>query len=476
MNSPSGTKPGDVLVKKPRVSETPPTEFVVSERRIRARTFSSPMLLIIIFIVLISIGTLCLMAPFAHYEDSFGGFLVALFTATSAVTVTGLVVVETSSNWTMGGQLVIMVLMFVGGLGFMALAAFLLTILGQRISMAQSLLIRETFSRDQLGGLQRLSVAIVITAVSIQIFGFLAFFSRFIFIYEPGEALWQSLFLAVSGFNNAGIFIFPEKAGLLAHQGDFVLLAILGILILLGTLSFWVVSDLILKRKFRLYTLVTKIVLIMTVSLIIVAGIFIYVSEGSNELTLGSLSTPHKIAISLFEGISGRTAGFTTINYEFARPATDLFMSLMMFVGGATASVAGGIKVTTFFIILMSIYILIRERAYLTVFDREIDELTIRRSYAILVISTGFVFLCTLGLAITNSGILLRDILFESFSAFGTVGLSTGITDQLTPIGQVIVILTMLIGRVGPLIIGLKMVPNRDANNYRNAVEPVTIG
>tara|TARA_B100001013_G_scaffold48466_1_gene25419 strand:- start:443 stop:1873 length:1431 start_codon:yes stop_codon:yes gene_type:complete len=476
MNSPSGTKPGDVLVKKPRVSETPPTEFVVSERRIRARTFSSPMLLIIIFIVLISIGTLCLMAPFAHYEDSFGGFLVALFTATSAVTVTGLVVVETSSNWTMGGQLVIMVLMFVGGLGFMALAAFLLTILGQRISMAQSLLIRETFSRDQLGGLQRLSVAIVITAVSIQIFGFLAFFSRFIFIYEPGEALWQSLFLAVSGFNNAGIFIFPEKAGLLAHQGDFVLLAILGILILLGTLSFWVVSDLILKRKFRLYTLVTKIVLIMTVSLIIVAGIFIYVSEGSNELTLGSLSTPHKIAISLFEGISGRTAGFTTINYEFARPATDLFMSLMMFVGGATASVAGGIKVTTFFIILMSIYILIRERAYLTVFDREIDELTIRRSYAILVISTGFVFLCTLGLAITNSGILLRDILFESFSAFGTVGLSTGITDQLTPIGQVIVILTMLIGRVGPLIIGLKMVPNRDVNNYRNAVEPVTIG
>ena len=476
MNSPSGTKPGDVLVKKPRVSETPPTEFVVSERRIRARTFSSPMLLIIIFIVLISIGTLCLMAPFAHYEDSFGGFLVALFTATAAVTVTGLVVVETSSNWTMGGQLVIMVLMFVGGLGFMALAAFLLTILGQRISMAQSLLIRETFSRDQLGGLQRLSVAIVITAVSIQIFGFLAFFSRFIFIYEPGEALWQSLFLAVSGFNNAGIFIFPEKAGLLAHQGDFVLLAILGILILLGTLSFWVVSDLILKRKFRLYTLVTKIVLIMTVSLIIVAGIFIYVSEGSNELTLGSLSTPHKIAISLFEGISGRTAGFTTINYEFARPATDLFMSLMMFVGGATASVAGGIKVTTFFIILMSIYILIRERAYLTVFDREIDELTIRRSYAILVISTGFVFLCTLGLAITNSGILLRDILFESFSAFGTVGLSTGITDQLTPIGQVIVILTMLIGRVGPLIIGLKMVPNRDVNNYRNAVEPVTIG
>jgi len=476
MNSPSGTKPGDVLVKKPRVSETPPTEFVVSERRIRARTFSSPMLLIIIFIVLISIGTLCLMAPFAHYEDSFGGFLVALFTATSAVTVTGLVVVETSSNWTMGGQLVIMLLMFVGGLGFMALAAFLLTILGQRISMAQSLLIRETFSRDQLGGLQRLSVAIVITAVSIQIFGFLAFFSRFIFIYEPGEALWQSLFLAVSGFNNAGIFIFPEKAGLLAHQGDFVLLAILGILILLGTLSFWVVSDLILRRKFRLYTLVTKIVLIMTVSLIIVAGIFIYVSEGSNELTLGSLSTPHKIAISLFEGISGRTAGFTTINYEFARPATDLFMSLMMFVGGATASVAGGIKVTTFFIILMSIYILIRERAYLTVFDREIDELTIRRSYAILVISTGFVFLCTLGLAITNSGILLRDILFESFSAFGTVGLSTGITDQLTPIGQVIVILTMLIGRVGPLIIGLKMVPNRDVNNYRNAVEPVTIG
>ena len=337
MNSPAGTKPGDVSVKKPRVGETPPTEFVVAERRIHARSFSSPMLLILIFIVLISIGTFCLMAPFAHYEDTFGGFLVALFTATSAVTVTGLVVVETSSNWTMGGQLVIMLLMFVGGLGFMSLAAFLLTVLGQRISMAQSLLIRETFSREQLGGIQRLSVAIVITAVAIQIFGFLAFFARLVFVYEPGEALWQALFLAVSGFNNAGIFIFPEKSGLLAHQGDLVLLAILGTLILLGSLSFWVVSDLILRRKFRLYSLVTKIVITMTISLIILAGIFVYVSEGSNELTLGSLSTENKIAVSLFEGISGRTAGFTTINYEFARPATDIFMSLMMFVGGATA-------------------------------------------------------------------------------------------------------------------------------------------
>ena len=476
MNSPSGTKPGDVLVKKPRVSETPIAEFVVSERRIHTRTFSSPMLLILIFVILISVGTFCLMTPFAHHEGSFGGFLNALFTATSAVTVTGLVVVETSTNWTFGGQLIIAILMFVGGLGFMSLAAFLLTVLGQRVSMAQSLLIRETFSREQLGGIQRLSVAIVVTAVSIQIVGFIAFFARFIFIYEPGEALWQALFLAVSGFNNAGIFIFPDETGMLAYQEDFITLAILGVLILLGTLSFWVVSDLVMKRKFRLYSLVTKIVVIMTIFLVILAALVIYLSEGSNELTLGHLSVPQKIAVSLFEGISGRTAGFTTINYEFARPATDLFMSLMMFVGGATASVAGGIKVTTFFIIIMSIYILIRERTHLTAFGREIDQLTIRRSYAILVISIGFVFLCTLGLAITNSAIPLRDIMFESFSGYGTVGLSTGITAQLNPFGQLIVILTMLVGRVGPLIIGLKMVPNKDVNHYRKAVEAVTIG
>ena len=217
MNSPSGTKPGDVLVKKPRVSETPIAEFVVSERRIHTRTFSSPMLLILIFVILISVGTFCLMTPFAHHEGSFGGFLNALFTATSAVTVTGLVVVETSTNWTFAGQLIIAILMFGGGLGFMSLAAFLLTVLGQRVSMAQSLLIRETFSREQLGGIQRLSVAIVITAVSIQIGGFVAFFARFIFIYEPGEALWQALFLAVSGFNNAGIFIFPDETLSLIH-------------------------------------------------------------------------------------------------------------------------------------------------------------------------------------------------------------------------------------------------------------------
>jgi len=477
MNSSWGTRATDVFVRKRRIGEVVPVTFEVAERRMRPRALSSPLVLILLaFITLIVIGTVLLSAPFSHHNPGFSSPVIALFTATSAVTVTGLVVVETSTHWTTLGHGVILLLMFVGGLGFMSLAAFLLAVLGQRVSIAQRLLIRETLSTDRIGGLQRLSVSIVLTAVAIQIIGFFALFARLLAEYEPGMAAWQSLFHAVSGFNNAGFVIFPEHTGMAAHQSDNFLLAIMGGLIVLGTLSFWVVSDIATKRKFSLYSLVSKIVLLMTGILITVAAAFVFVSEGSNPQTLGQLPIGNKIAVSVFEGISGRTAGFSTFDYAYARPATDVFISFMMFIGGATASVAGGIKVTTFFIVVLSIYSIVKEKSHVTAFGREIDRPTITRSYAVLIVCLAFSFFCTLALAFTNSHILVRDLAFESVSAFGTVGLSTGATAKLNMIGQLIVTLTMLAGRIGPLLIGLKMVPNQDSASYRHATETVTIG
>ena len=464
------------VVRRPRVNDVSSISFEVSEPKLTSRSFSSPLILISVFVMLIMIGTVLLCAPFSHHGVGFSDPLTALFTATSAVTVTGLVVVNTSDHWTDTGHGVLLFLMFIGGLGFMSLAAFLLAILGQRVSIAQRLLIRETFSVDQMGGLQRLSVAIVLTAIGIQILGFLALLARFLFLYDPATAVWQAAFHAVSGFNNAGIIIFPEEGGLTSHQGDAITLGIIGALIVFGSLSFWVVSDLIMKRRFSTFSLVSKIVLVMTITLIFFSAIFVFFSEGSNERTLAPLSISHKILVSIFEGISGRTAGFTTIDYAYARPATDVFMSLMMFIGGATASVAGGIKVTTFFVMIIAIYAIVRERAHVTAFGREIDRATITRSFAVFSVCLGFVFLCTLALALTNSHILVRDVAFESVSAFGTVGLSTGVTSDLNVTGQVIIVVTMLVGRVGPLIIGLKMVPNRDSSSYRYASETVTIG
>jgi trk system potassium uptake protein TrkH len=327
-----------------------------------------------------------------------------------------------------------------------------------------------------MGGIQRLSVTIVAAAISIQVIGFFALFARFLFLESPGEAAWQALFHSVSGFNNAGFVILNQSDGLHAFREDFIVLSIIGWLIILGSLSFWVVLDLVSKDSLRKFSLVTKIVLLMTVALIITGASFFLFAESNNPKTIGDLPINAQIGVSIFEGVSGRTAGFSTIDYGYARPATDVFMSLLMFIGGATGSVAGGIKVTTFFIIVLSVVAIIRERAHVTAFGREISPTTVRRSYAVTLICLGFIFLCTLCLALTNSHILIRDLAFESVSAFGTVGLSTGATEELNRLGHVIVAITMFIGRVGPIIVGLRMVPNREASPYRYATEPVTIG
>jgi len=468
--------PGDKLIKKPRVRDLSPTTFEVLERRVSSRAFSSPVIIVFVFVILAMLGTILLMTPFAHHGDGLPPLSVAFFTATSAVTVTGLVVVDTASYWTNFGHGVILTLIFVGGLGFMTVAAFMVTVLGQRVTISQRLLIRETISRDQIGGLQRLSVSIVLTAVGIQIVVFLFLMGRFLFIYNPQESAFQAIAMSISSFNNAGFIFFPETQGFAAYQNDFYLLGVLSISIILGTLSYWVVSDIFSKRNFHLYSLVTKIVMFMTLSLIVIATLFIFISEGSNPQTIGDLPIVNKLMVSLFEGISGRTAGITTIDYSNANPVTDVFMTLMMFIGGATGSVAGGIKVSTFFIIIIAIIAIIREKHHVTAFGRKINDDTVKRSFAIFIVCLSLVFACIFLLAITNSHILARDLVFESFSAFGTVGLSTGASENLNVLGRIIIAVTMLVGRVGPLIVGLKMVSVKESVTFKYPSETVTIG
>ena len=468
--------PGNVTARKPREAEIARNSFMVEERNLTSRTFSSPVILVAIFLMLIGVGTILLALPVSQTSENFGDPLTALFTATSAVTVTGLTLVETGTHWTVFGQSVILFLIFIGGLGFMTLAAFLLAVLGRRVSIAQRLLIRESLSVDRMGGLQRLSVSIVFTAVLIQVLGFISLLGRLAFQFDIDTAIWLSLFHSISGFNNAGFVISAGGDSALIGAENKTVLLIIGSLIILGSLSYWVVLDLVTKGSFKKFSLITKIVLIMTIILTTITSASFLFSEYDNIATIGTLGLLDKIIVSVFEGISGRTAGFSTIDYSNALPATEVLMTLMMFIGGATASVAGGVKVTTMFILVLSVIALIREKTYVSAFGREIDQDTIRRSYAIFYISLGFVFICVFLLALTNSSIQFNHIVFESFSAFGTVGLSSGATEQLNSFGRVVLILAMFVGRIGPLIIGLKMVPNQDSSSYRPASETVTIG
>ena len=473
-------KPGDRVVRQPRRVELSPVTIVVDTRKVQRRALASPMIVIYVFIGLIIGGTLLLSLPFTNYRGDFTPFMDALFTATSAVTVTGLVVQDTPRYWTLGGQLVIAGIIFVGGLGFMSLATFALVAIGQRVTLPQRMLLRESFGGDLIGsgpgGLVRLTVGIVIFAVGVQLLAFVIFAIRFWFLYPPDRALLMALFHSISAFNNAGFIFITEEGGMTAFQDDGTVIGVTAAMIFLGAISYGVVIDLVTRRRFRLFGLTTKLVLVLTFATILVGiGIFL-VFEYTNPSTLGPLPVSQKLTTAVFESVSGRTAGFTTLDYSQTQDETNFMMTGLMFIGGASASVAGGIKVNTLAIILVAVLSTIRGRTHASIFGREIPSEQVRRALVLGAISTAIVFSVVVALSITDGGMDFLDILFESVSAFGTVGLSAGITPMLSQWGQIILVLAMFVGRLGPFTIGIAMAQGSTIDNYRFVQERVTIG
>ena len=438
------------------------------------------MMAIYVVAALIAVSTLALSMPFAHHGEGFTPFMDALFTATSAATVTGLVVRDTAAYWTVWGQLTITAIIFVGGLGFMSLATVGLVALGQRVTLPQRILLKESLGGDLLtgghGSMVRLTVGIVSFAAIAQLAAFGILAVRFWFIYPPDKALLTALFHAVSAFNNAGFIFFQEEGGMNAHQLDGAVIGVTMFMIFLGAISFSVITDIALHRRFRLFGLTTKLVLIVTFAAIALGmGIFL-AFEYDNPDTLGPLAFDQKLSVALFESISGRTAGFTTLDYAKTADETNFLMTGLMFVGGSSASVAGGIKINTAAVILVAILSTLQGRSQASAFGRELPGEQVRRAMVIGAISTAMVFAIVVALNVTDGALDFLDIFFESVSAFGTVGLSAGITPALSQWGQIIVILAMFVGRLGPYAIGIAMAHTSTIDNYRFAQERVTIG
>ncbi len=452
-----------------------PVSLTVTSRKGPSRALASPLILIYVFAVLIAIGTALLLLPVAHEGSGFTPFIDALFTAASAVTVTGLVIQETSTYWTRAGQVMILGMMFVGGLGFMTIATFLLILIGQRVTLSQRLLVKESLGVDHMGGLVRLTMGIVLVAVVIQIAGFVALVVRFSFLYPPAEAVWQAVFHAVSGFNNAGFIALTEEDALTHFRSDGVVLGTIGTLIVLGAISFWVLVDIVRVRRFSLFALTTKLVLVLTTTLVVVGTVVFLASEYMNPGTLGPLPVGQKLSTSVFESISGRTAGFTTVNYNETTQHTNFFLTALMFIGGASGSVAGGIKINTMAVVMAAVLSTLRGRTNTVAFGREIPQLVVQRAMVVGAVSTTFVFMVAMLLTFSQTGFDFIDLLFEAMSAFGTVGLSTGLTAEISIWGQAIIVGTMFIGRLGPLAIGLAMAQRAGIDLYRYPSERVTI-
>ena len=474
-------KPGDEMVRQPRQEDLKPLQIVVKERETSSRAMATPLLLIYVFAALTLVGSFLLALPFTHRGT--GGLdhlLVALFTATSAVTVTGLVVQETATYWTLSGQLILAGMIFVGGLGFMTLATFAVVLIGHQVSLSQRILIQESFGGELFGighgGLVRLVVGIVGFAVVSQLVAFVVLAVRFWSEFPPGEALMQALFQAVSAFNNAGFIILPHQEGLGAFQQDWIVIGVTILMIFLGSISYGVLFDLARYRRFRLFGLTTKLVLVMTAVMILLGAAIFMTLEYRNPETLGEFSVGRKVAVALFESVSGRTAGFTTLDYSATERPTNLLIAGLMFIGGASASVAGGLKVNTLAVVLIAAFSTLRGKSAVSAFRREIPERQVRSAMVIGAIASAIVFALLVAVSVTDRQMDFLDLLFEVVSAFGTVGLSSGITASLSFAGQVVLILAMFVGRVGPFTVGIALAQKLDPDSYRYVEERVTIG
>ena len=478
-------KPGDIIVRRPRQAEIGPVHIRVERRAVPVRGPASPMFLVYGFLGIGAIGTALLLLPISHHGAGFTPFLDAMFTAVSAVTVTGLIVVDTGVYWTGFGQAVLLVLSFIGGLGFMTAAAFLLIIVGQRIGLQSQLAIREGLGVRDLGGLPALIRRIVILALTLQVIGAILLFLRF-YVFGSlwdgislGTALWHSVFLAVSAFNNAGLSILPSDLvggeSLVGFRDDLLVLGIVGVLILLGGLGYLVIFDVLLIRRPRRFSLETKIVLIASAILVALGATLIFILERDNDAIAEDRSLGDRTVEAVFHSVAARTAGFAIVDHADKRRSTHLVTEVLMFVGGASASTAGGIKINTFAVIVLAVVATIRGRRHVASFGREIPDALIRRALVIGAVVTAVLVAFVVVLTAVEDQ-PLSDLLFETVSAIGTVGLTTGATAALSDPGRVVIATAMFVGRFGPLTLALLMTGREAPRAYRYATERVRIG
>ncbi len=406
------------------------------------------------FIVIILLGTALLLLP---YSTTNGISPVdALFTSTSAVCVTGLIVKDTPNDFTLFGQIVILVLIQMGGLGYMSMATFIALIAGRRIGMPERILIKESLNIGTLEGIVRLMKGMLIFVLASEGAGALILSLRFLDTYPPGEAIFYGIFHSISAFNNAGFSLF--SGNLTIFRGDFTINAAVMVLIVLGGIGFVVVNDLYGRfrgqnRKLMIHTL---IVLISTSFLIAAGAFLIYLSERKYLFAGGDFGTWDIIISSIFASVTARTAGFNTISYAALQPATIFLTIILMIVGASPGSTGGGIKTTTLSVVMLHIWSTIRGRRETVIFNRRIPRVMVSRSLVVLAIAIIYIGVVTL-LIIDLEHTPFDNTVFETVSAFGTVGLSTGdggvrsFCASFSGVSKIIIVFTMLAGRLGPL-------------------------
>ncbi|HWL13899.1 MAG TPA: TrkH family potassium uptake protein [Ureibacillus sp.] len=433
-------------------------------------------ILVLGFALVILVGTFLLTLPISTANGVSLSFLDALFTATSATCVTGLVVVDTGNTFSMFGEIVILVLIQIGGLGFMTFATFLFTLLGKKISLKERLLLKEAYNANSTAGMVKMVKRILLFTVIVEGIGAALLAMRFAFDMPFGEAVYFGIFHSVSIFNNAGFDIFGDFKSLTGYVDDPFVVLTISALIIIGGLGFVVINELYEYRETRKLSLHTKVVLTTTITLILGPSILIFLFEYGNDQTLAPLNMGGKILGAIFHGVSPRTAGANTLSMGDLTYATLFLTIFLMFIGGGSGSTAGGIKVTTFAVLMATVISQLKGKEDVVLFKRRIMEETILKAMTVAVSGMMIVTTVTFLLSITEHGHDFMMYLFEATSAFGTVGLSMGLTPELSPIGRMLIIITMFIGRLGPLTLGFAITKRQTKDAYKRPKGNMMIG
>lgn len=432
-----------------------------------------PRVLALGFGSLILIGAILLNLPVATINGESIGFINALFTSASAVCVTGLVVVNTGEFWSLFGQIIIICLIQMGGLGFMTLATIGALIIGKKITLKERLVIKEQLNQETMSGLVRLTKYVVLSTFAIESIGAILLSTRFIPIYGVSKGIWFSIFHSISAFCNAGFDLTGDS--IVPYVGDIVINITISSLIILGGLGFSVFIDITRNKKFKEFHLHTKLVLTITGFLLLIGMIVFILIEFNNPLTLKPLSLSSKIIASFFQSVVPRTAGFNSVNISGLYDTTVFFMIILMFIGGSPGSTAGGIKTTTFGTLILTTIGVVKGNNDVIIYKKRISDEIIKRSLAIATIGMILIIIVSFILTVTEPASFL-DVLFETTSAFATVGLTRGITPNLTNFGKIIITLTMYAGRVGPLTMALVFAKKNKITNYRYTEGNIIVG
>lgn len=434
---------------------------------------SSFQIIILGFAGVIVLGALLLMLPISTQNGVVTPFSKTLFTATSAVCVTGLIVFDTASYWSGFGQLIILIMIQIGGLGVISVASFLSMLAGRKISLMQRQTMQNALSAPQMGGIVKLTRFIFLVSFAIEGIGALLLMPVFMTKYGI-RGIWMAVFHSVSAFCNAGFDLMGNQTGqyssLTSFAGSGYVTLVICFLIMIGGIGFLTWKDIAVKKtRFKEYSMQTKVILVTTAILIVIPAVFFFFSDFANE------PLKDRICMSVFQAVTPRTAGFNTADLNKMSDAGRSVMMLLMLIGGSPGSTAGGMKTTTIAVLFANAIAVFRKRQNANCYGRRIDDSTVKNASAILFMYVFFSMLSAIIISITD-GISMQMGMFETFSAIGTVGLTLGITPTLSAVSRFVLILLMFFGRVGGLTIIYAAFSQKDASILKYPMENITVG